>query len=91
MASAISVRVMPFFLRLLEVVGERAVGEALGDVVCDGDERAVAEGKEVVPAPYFAEEDVIVEAGELRGEFAEGVVPRGPDYFLLCHGCKSQC
>ena len=60
MASAISVRVMPFFLRLLEVVGERAVGEALGDVVCDGDERAVAEGKEVVPAPYFSEEDVVV-------------------------------
>ena len=73
MISAASVRVIPFFL------ASRRWKVREESVI----------RQEVVPAPYFAEKDVVVEVGELGGEVAEGVAPGGLNYLLLCHnGCR---
>ena len=54
--------------RCREVVFERVVGYALLDERCDCHEAAVAQRKEIVAAPHFAEKNVIVEVSELRGK-----------------------
>ena len=56
--------------RALEVVGERAVYDALADQRADGGDRAQLEWEQGLPVPHLAKEDVVVEAGELGGEIA---------------------
>lgn len=59
----------------------------MSDVICH--EAAIAQRKEVVAAPNFAKEDVVVEVSELRGKVAELLATCRLNYFLLSHNrCK---
>ena len=42
----------------------------------------------IIAAPYFSEEDVIVEVGELRGKLTQLGAPCCLYYFLLCHNIE---
>ena len=60
----------------LQVVPERAVGDALADQRAHRDDAAELEGECSLPAPHLAEKDIVVEADELGGEPTEPVASR---------------
>ena len=72
----------------LQVINQRGVGKPLRDEGRDGDKAAVAQRKQIVAAPYFAEKDVVVKMGEFRSELAEGVAPGCLDNLLLRHNIR---
>ena len=91
MISAISVRVMPFLLRRLKMVGQRTVRDALADERSEGYQTAVAQAEAVGAAPHLAEEHVVVEFREFGREIAELIAPGRLYDFFLCHNveCKN--
>ena len=72
-------------LRLLQVIGERCVGDALANERCERNEAAVAKAKQVVAAPHFTKENVVVESGKLGSKFAQLCPPCRLGYLFLCH------
>ena len=78
-------------LGFLKMICQRAVGDALRDERGDCDKAAVAEREQVVAAPDLAEEYVVVEMGELRGELAKLLTPCCLYDFLLCHTWNYCC
>ena len=74
----------------LQMVFQRAVGDALADERGDGHHAAVSQGKPVIAAPHFPKEYVVVETGKFWGEIAKLVAPRCLFDFLLCHDIRCQ-
>lgn len=62
---------------------ERAVGDALADERCYGDQTAVAQRKQVVAAPHLAKEYVVVEVCKFGCELAQ-LGASGCLYNLFC-------
>ena len=59
------------------MIAEGLIGKTLRHEGNNGHERAVAQGQLVLAAPYLAEQYVIIELRELRGEFAERIAACG--------------
>lgn len=72
-------------LGFLQMIGERTVRNALAHQRGKRNEAAVAEAQQMIAAPHFPKENVVVEMREFGRELAERVLSGGLYDFLLCH------
>lgn len=56
------------FLGRFHMIFQRTIGNALGDEGRDGDDAPLFEGQDIILAPHFAKEDIVVIAGKIRGK-----------------------
>lgn len=73
----------PVLFGRFEMVLERGIGQPLRHEGYHRDDGTVAERKQVVAAPYFPEEDVVVQVCEFGRELSERVASGGLlDFYL---------
>lgn len=69
------------FLGCFHVVFQRTVSNALGDEGRHGDDAPFFEGQDIVLAPHFTKEDVVIITGKIGGKVPQLLPPCGLDNF----------